>query len=74
VGQGGVSDRRIIDAEFEVISDPRPPVREWNGVGLPPEWPIWGLVPRLVYVVVFGAIMLGVWSGAHWLTHVIGLS
>lgn len=66
-----MNDHKIIDAEFEVVSEPRPVPRAWNGTGLPPEWPTWGILPKLTYIVLFGAGMWGVWSAAHWIADLI---
>lgn len=64
-----MSKRDWTDAEFEIVK-PAPVSRRhepWNGLGLPPEWPIWGWIERGIFVVVRIATLLGVIALAYWL-------
>jgi hypothetical protein len=61
-------DLPVIDAEFKVVK-----AAKWGGLGKPPEWDGWGWGYRLLYVVVWSAIMWGAWVFAHWVAGFIQL-
>lgn len=62
--------RDFIDADYRLVREEPP--RRWNGVGLPPEWPTWGLWPRATFVVTWGLVMGSAYLGIHALAHLIG--
>jgi hypothetical protein len=61
--------KKVIDAEFEVVSAPRhsEAPASWNGLGVPPQWRSWNIVGKVFYVVTYAAWMLGLILLHQWL-------
>jgi len=60
---------RVIDAEYEIVRDVSH--RNWNGIGLPPDWREWNIWGRLAYVVTFVTLMSAATWGAKALVRLI---
>lgn len=62
--------RDYIDAKYEVVREAQRPAK-WNGMGLPPEWPVWSLLQRVLYIVLSLALIGGVYAFMRWATSFI---
>lgn len=63
----------VTDAKFRVVRGPEK-LQPWNGIGLPPEWPQWPLVSKIVFVILTAALYIGTPVLVRWfvVTQLVG--
>jgi hypothetical protein len=61
----------IIEAKFEVLGEERPTPEQYNGIGIPPDYPDWPRAAQVAFWAVYLVGMAAMIAGGYWAFHAL---